>query len=196
MRIFYLKWLILCFIASWMGQFLIWPVMNHVSYHYGSLYLEPIVGMATGMMMAVALYWVMRDLILSFWAWVGWTALAYGVGAFLSAYVMQEVYVSLPKVWMVVWGTYVPKGLITGLFVGLWVGIVQGLMLSLLDTKRWVVANIFGFGVGYVLAHSVGNWVMDLPHGMFAFVPGFMGICVGGATLYVFLRSEFGDMNG
>lgn len=196
MHLFYVKWIILCFVAAHMSPFLVWPVMNYVSYNYGSLYFEPMVGVATGAVMGMALYWVMRDLILSFWPWVGWTALAYGVGAFLSVYVMEGVYVSLSQEWMMVWNMYVPKGLFTGLFVGVWVGVTQSLMLPLLDAKRWVLANVLGFGVGYILSHSVGNWLIDLPQGMFIYAPGFMGICVGGATLYVFLRSEFGELNG
>jgi hypothetical protein len=71
---FYLKWIGACFLAAHMGVLLIWPVMNEASYQYGSLYLELMMGGATGAVMAIALYWVMRDLILSFGAWVGWTA--------------------------------------------------------------------------------------------------------------------------
>jgi hypothetical protein len=193
---FYLKWIGACFLAAHMGVLLIWPVMNEVSYQYGSLYLELMMGGATGVVMAIALYWVMRDLILSFGAWVGWTALAHGFGAFLGAYVMQGLHGYISREWMMVWGIYVPKGLMTGLLVGIWVGIVQGMMLPLLDAKRWIVANVLGFGVGYVLSHAVGNWLIDLPQSMSVYFPGFMGICVGSATLYVFLRSEFGDLRG
>ena len=191
---FSFKWIGVCFVAAHMGSFLAWPVMNYVSYHYGSLYLEPIVGLAMGLVMGLALYWVMRDLILSFWAWVGWTTLAYGVGAFLGTYVMQGLNGYVSREWMMAWGMYVPKGLITGLFVGIWVGIVQSMLLPLLDAKRWIVANVLGYGVGYVLSHAVGNWLIDLPQSMSVYFPGFMGICVGSATLYVFLRSEFGEL--
>lgn len=191
---FYLKWIGACFLAAHMGVLLIWPVMNEVSYQYGSLYLELMMGGATGVVMAIALYWVMRDLILSFGAWVGWTALAYGIGAFLGAYVMQGLIGYVSREWMMVWGAYVPKGLFTGIFVGIWVGIVQSILLPLLDAKRWIVANVFGYGVGYVLSYAVGNWLMDLPQSMSVYIPGFMGICVGSATLYVFLRSEFGEL--
>ena len=194
MRLFYFKWIILCFVAAGMGPFFVWPVMNYVSYNYGSLYLEPMVGVVTGAVMAIALYWVMRDLILSFWSWVVGTALAYGLGAFLSVYVMQGLYTPPYREWMMVWGVYVPQGLVSGLFIGIWIGVAQSIMLPLLDAKRWIVANVLGYGIGNVLAYSVGNWLMDLPQGMSVYMPGFMGICVGGATLYVFLRSEFGEL--
>lgn len=193
---FYLKWILFCAVAAHLSPVLVWPVLNDVSHNYGSLYLEVMMGVVTGAVMAVALYWVMRDFILSFWTWVVGTALAYGVGAFLGQYVIQGMSDSVSLEWMRVWGTYVPKGLIIGLFVGVWVGIVQSAMLPLLDAKRWIVAHVFGFGMGYVLAHSVGNWLIDLPQGMFVYTPGFIGLCVGAATLYVFLRSEFGTVNG
>jgi hypothetical protein len=110
--------------------------------------------------------------------------------------VMQGLNTTLSQEWMMVLlEMYVPKGLVTGMFVGVWVGIVQSMMLPLLDAKRWVLANVFGYGAGYVLSCTIGNWLMDLPTSMFVYIPAFIGICVGSATLYVFLRSEFGELS-
>lgn len=179
-----IKWLIIFYIASNFAHPVVYPVYNTVSQQYGSLYVDLIIGVLMGFMLGGALYWLMRDLILSFWVWISSTTVAYGAGVVLSEYL--SLVLRLP----------LPNDLLDGILVGVLVGGVQSLMLPWFSKQRWIIANVLGFVVGNVLSYSVGHLWMDVPPHAVVLMPGMIGLCVGCATLFVYCKSQFGVRYG
>jgi len=187
-----IKWLIVLYIAANIAHPVVYPIINTVSQQYGSLYVDLIIGVLMGFMLGGALYWLMRDLILSFWVWTLSTMVAYGAGVVLSEYLTLTLRLPLPN------------GLLDGLLVGILVGGVQSLMLPWFSKLRWIIANVLGFVVGNVLSYSAGHilsyfigylW-MDLPPNAVVLMPGMIGLGVGCATLFVYCKSQFGVRYG
>ncbi len=170
---FAVTWTLANVIGVSVGYSFYW-VHYYAQPHAGCYIANIITGAAVGVFIGLAQGVVLlRRLV------VGWslaTAIGFAIGWAAAEFIVDWLNWTDDRAWI-------------GLPIGLFVGVAQGLMLGLRSTfARWVIVNVIGYGLGYILGYGIPMLFSICPGGQPLLVP-MIGLGVGLITLLALRRT-------